>query len=161
MPIFMKAGSIAGDVSCASHKGWVEISSCSFEVKFSKDGAPLPQLETFDVEKTSADRSGPDFMKWMVDGKPPDDGAGADTVQIDVCNGSAGDSTKDGWRATIRYTLKKAILVDYSMKLNDGEKGTSSISMKWDYQDLIVESINYDKAGKRMGGSTSTIHKPS
>lgn len=154
MPIFMKAGSIEGDVSCASHKGWVEIASCGFEVKFSKDGAPVPQLEPFDVEKSSADRSGPAFMQWMVDGTTEE------KVQIDVCTDPAGDSTKDGWHASIRYTLKKVVLVDYSMKLNDGEKGTSSITMKLDCQDLIVESISYDKAAKEASRVTSTIHKP-
>lgn len=157
MPVFMKAGSIEGDVVAAAYRGWVEIDSCSFEVKFDEDdvrksvgdGAPEPSLEPFEIKKSVADRSGPSFLQWMVDGTE------MPTVQIDVC----GDTVfGDGWRCAMRYTLKKVVLRDYTMSMTDGEKGTFTITMQLEYQELGMEQISYDKVGAERTRTRSSVH---
>lgn len=158
MPVFMKAGSIEGDVNAPPYQGWVEVDSCGFEVTFDEDdvrksttdGAPEPQLEPFEVEKSIPDRSGPGFLQWMVDG------AELPTVLIDVC----GDTLMggQGWRCHMRYTLKKVVLRDYSVKLSDGEKGTCTISMTMEYQELGLEHVSYDKTGAERARTRSVVH---
>lgn len=159
MPLFMKAGSIEGDVAAPTYKNWVEIESCSYEISFDEDdvrksvgdGAPEPQLAPFEVKKSSADRSSPAFMQWMVDGSE------MPTVQVDVCGDTSfGDG---GWRCYLRYTMKKVVLSDYSMNLSDGEKGAFSITMKMAYEELSVEHVSFDKTGTERTRTRSVAHK--
>lgn len=158
MPIFMKAGSIQGDVVAESHKNWVQVDSCSFEVTFEEDdvrkslgeGAPQPELGSFDVVKTSADRAGPALMQWMVDGDL------LETVQFDVC----GDTVWQGnWRCHMRYILKGVVLTDYSINMADAEKGKATISMKLSYDELSVEHLSYDKSNAQRTISSPVSHR--
>ncbi len=158
MPIFMKAGSIKGDVTAKQYQGWVQVRSCGFEVKLDekelrkidkdKDGAPKPQIEPFEVQQSNPDRAGPDLMRWMVEGDVKD------SVQFDVCT-AAGEG---GWHCNMRYLLKKVVLTDYSVKLNDGEKGSCTITMRMRYKEFSIEYFSYDKAGvERSRGKSSLL----
>lgn len=160
MPIFMKAGSIQGDVVAESHRGWVEVSSCSFELSFEDDdvrkstseGAPLPKDLFFEVGKTNSDRAGPALMQWMIDGDK------LDTVQVDVC----GDTLWQGnWRCHVRYLLKGVLLTDYSVSVTDAEQGKSSIKMTLGYDELSVEHLSYAKgSAQRTTSKAIAVKRP-
>lgn len=148
MPIFMKAGSIEGDVAGAAHKGWVLVDSCSFSFEFDADeirkskeeGEREPDVGTFDVTKKTTDGSGPGFMNWIVSGDKLAD------VKIDVCS----ESVEDGeWRTQVQYMLKDVYLRDYSMNM-DGEKGLPTVTMKMEYGELRVVVNSHDKGNERL-----------
>ncbi len=157
MPIFMKAGSIKGDVVAESHKNWIPIKGCSFDIAFDEDevrksleeGAPEPKIEPFEVTK-EPDECSPGLMQWMLDGNTLDE------VQIDVC----GDAIfKGSWRVHVRYVLKKCVLIDYSLKMTDGEKGDAEISLKLQFDSISMEQISYDVHNKIRTRSTATAHQ--
>jgi type VI protein secretion system component Hcp len=160
MMMFMKVGSIEGDVTAESYKGWITIDSCGFGFDFEEDdvrnglaqaspatGRALPNVSTFDVEKKTTDRSAPILMRWMVDGDP------MDKVQIDVCD----DTFVNGkFRCDLRYLMKRVVLTQYSIDLENSEKGDISISMKFSFDELSVERIGYG-TDNMARASTKTI----
>ncbi|MCA8977190.1 MAG: type VI secretion system tube protein Hcp [Planctomycetes bacterium] len=148
MPIFMKAGSIEGDVAAGEHRGWVLVDSCGYSVeldekqvrlsKKSEDDGELMQAEQgeFEVVKPAIDRAGPKLMTWMLTGDQLD-------VQFDVCGG---DTVADGkWRKHMTYRLEAVKLISYSMNMADAEKGRATITMKLQYEKLTVEHYSYGK----------------
>lgn len=159
MPIFMKAGSIQGDVEASSYRNWVVVDSCKYEIKFHEDdvrksvedGAPDPDLGLFEVEKSSTDRSGPALMQWMVNGDK------LETVQFDVC----GDALKSGqWRCNTRYILKDVVLTDYSVDMQMSEaKAGVKITLKLRYDELSVEQFRYDETNTQKTRARSTVHR--
>lgn len=157
MPIFMKAGSIKGDVVAESHRDWIWIESFEFGFEFAEDdvrksvgaGAPEPDLSPFEVTKSN-DISGPGLMKWMLDGEE------IETVQIDVC----GDAVFAGrWRCFLRYVLKNVVLTDCSVTMGDAEKGAAQLKLSMRYEEIGFEQISYDHRNAIRSRSKSAVHK--
>ena len=157
MPIFMKAGSIKGDVVADSHKHWIPIETCSFELAFDEDdvrkslveGSPEPQIEPLEITKET-DQASPGLMQWMLDGEALDE------VTIDVC----GDAVfKGSWRCHMRYLLKKVVLTDYAVSMDDAEKGHAKVTMKLKFDELSMEQISYDKENVERTRSKSVAHQ--
>lgn len=157
MPIFLKPGSITGDVVADSHRDWIWIESCEFGLEFEEEdvrksvdaGAPEPTLSPFEVTMTN-DSSGPALMKWMLDGEE------IETVQIDVC----GDTVFEGrWRCFLRYILKNVVLTDCSVTMSDAENGAAQLKLTMRYEEISFEQITYDVHNAIRSRSNSAVHK--
>lgn len=168
MPIFMKAGSIEGDIQAKTHKGWFQVEDCNFEIELDKDKVrarlnnssqkkmkPIkPELGEFEVTKKTPGRAVPGLMDWMVSGDQLDE------VTIDVCGGVTFGDGK--WRSHMVYVLKKVLMKDYKLSVSDAEKGELSIKMKLSYETLEMTQHTYDKKNpnKPTVSSSAIIKKP-
>lgn len=162
---------IQGDVEIAGYEGWVAVDSLDYEIKHSEaeaskrsdaesDQEPdAPVLEAFNVDKATTDSSGPDFMRWIVDGTEM-------KVQLDVCVAASpghfkGDrASKEPVRCLARYTLEHVTLASYSVNLeSSASKATMTVAMALHYEVLNVEYFSFDRANAQPKRTTGWIRR--
>jgi type VI protein secretion system component Hcp len=142
MAIYMKAGSITGDVSAGTNAGWVELENCKFELKVdvksagSAGGAgatPKPELVPLNVSKR-VDSASPHLMNWKLSGDVFDD------VTIEGC--------KEDGQTFLRFILKKVTLKEFTMKMSDGSPPEDSLVME--YEEIVLEQFTYNIRNQRV-----------
>jgi len=144
MPIYMKYGSLQGDVTATGHEKWIEVNSFQWGVG---RGISSPTGGSADREA-----SAPSVSEIVVT-KPTDaastklfdeslEGEGQD-VQIDFCK-----TDKGQLEVYLTYTLSNTMISGYSMS-SGGDRPTESLSLNF-------TKVEYKNTGMGSAGETGS-----
>ena len=144
MPIYMKYGSIKGDVTADGHKDWIELHSAQFGVGRgigSPTGAAAnressaPSVSEFVVTKNT-DKSSHALFRESLEGE-------GDTVQIDFCK-----TDKGKLEVYLTVTMENTLVSGFSMS-SGGDKPSESISLNF-------TKVEYKQIGQDAKGAPTS-----
>jgi len=152
MPIYVRIEKIDGTVQEKTHKKWISVDSCDFEVvrevtegtgaaKNREFKAPVVSVINF---STKVDDTTGWLGKWAM-GEPS-----KGTVQVDMVR-----TGEDGYLPYIQYKLAACILSKFDFSADDSPEEKGSVSFSLSFLSIEIKFTQFNEDGSSVAGPTT------